>query len=139
MVWSKARDLTIRDVVRYYANVEGGVHFGKPKDEGSANLISMAPLLLGHATGQIEILAHIGQVVVNALTPLCDLILTSPTIDRRMHHLNESGFYDGHWTAGYFRDRAEEQNALSLNFGMETPACAEHDAQSAMDPYSYLR
>ena len=98
----EGRDLTIRDVVRYYAHVEGGVHFGKPKDEGSATLISMAPLLLGHTTGQIEILAHIGQIVVTALTPLCDSILTSPTIDRRMHHLNEAGFYDGHWTADHF-------------------------------------
>jgi hypothetical protein len=99
----EGQDLTIRDVVRYYANVEGGVHFGKPKEAEQATFSSMAPLLLGHTTGQIEILAHIGQVVVNALTPLCDSILTSPTIDRRLHHLNEAGFYDGHWTADHFR------------------------------------
>lgn len=99
----EGQGLTIRDVVRYYANFEGGVHFGKPKDAEQATLSSMAPLLLGHTTGQIEILAHIGQIVVNALTPLCDSILTSPTIDRRLHHLNEAGFYDGHWTADHFR------------------------------------
>ena len=96
-------DLTVRDVVRYYANVEGGVHFGRPKDDGQATLNTMAPLVLGHSTGQIEILAHIGQVVLNALTPLCESILASPTIDRRMHLLDARGFYENHWTAEYAR------------------------------------
>lgn len=97
------RDLTVRDVVRYYAHVEGGVHFGVPKEPAERTFSSMAPLLLGHTTGQIEILAYIAQIVVNALTPLCDSIRTSPTIDRRLHHLNEAGLYDGHWTADRFR------------------------------------
>jgi hypothetical protein len=98
-------ELTVRDVVRYYAHVEGGVHFGEPKDLVQATLRSMAPLLLGHTTGQIEILAHIGLVVVDALTPLCNSILMSPTIDRRMHRINEAGFYGNHWTADHFEQR----------------------------------
>jgi hypothetical protein len=95
-------ELTVRDVVRYYAHIEGGVHFGEPKDLVQATLSSVAPLLLGHTTGQIEILAHIGLVVVDALTPLCNSILMSPTIDRRMHRINEAGFYGNHWTADHF-------------------------------------
>lgn len=93
------RDLLVRDVVRYYAHVEGGVHFGSPKEPGQATLSNMAPLLLGQTTGQIEILAHLGSIVVGALEPLCESILASPTIDSRLHHLNENGWYDGHWTA----------------------------------------
>ena len=90
-------------MVPYYANVECGVHLGKPQEAEQATLSSMAPLLLGHTTGQIEILAHIDQIVVNALTPLCDSILMSLTIDRRLRHLNEADFYDGHWPADKFR------------------------------------
>lgn len=96
-------DLTVRRVVRYYSHVEGGVHFGEPREPGEATLTSMAPLLLGHSKGQIEILAYIGQIVVDALTPLCDSILSSPTIDRRMHRINGAGFYDNHWTTDHFK------------------------------------
>lgn len=93
--------LTIRDVVRYYAHVEGGVHFGVPKHGPEHTLSTMAPILLGHSTGQIEILAHIGAIVVDALTPLCNSILASPTIDTRMHRINESGLYENHWTSEF--------------------------------------
>jgi hypothetical protein len=62
----------------------------------------MAPVLLGNTTGQIEILGHLGQVVVDALTPLCDSILTSPTIIPAMHQLNDAGFYDNHWTTAHY-------------------------------------
>ncbi|WP_311212275.1 MULTISPECIES: hypothetical protein [unclassified Arthrobacter] len=92
-------DLTVRRVVRYYAHVEGGVHFGIPKEDGQQTMSSMAPLLLGNTTGQIEILGHLGQVVVEALTPLCDSILTSPTIIPAIHQPTEGGFYDHHWTS----------------------------------------
>jgi hypothetical protein len=97
----EGRPLTVRDVVKYYAHVEGGVHFGVP-DEGAQRVLSeMAPLLLGHSTGQIEVLAHLGAIVVDALTPLCKSILASPLIDTRMHKLNDDGFFDGHWTVDY--------------------------------------
>lgn len=98
----QGRPLTVSEVVKYYANVEGGVHFGVPKDETDHVLSEVAPLLLGHSTGQIEILAHLGTIVVDALTPLCDSILASPLIDTRMHQLNDRGFYDGHWTADHY-------------------------------------
>lgn len=98
----QGRPLTVCEVVKYYANVEGGVHFGVPKDETDRVLSEVAPVLLGHSTGQIEILAHLGTIVVDALTPLCDSILASPLIDPRMHQLNDRGFYDGHWTADHY-------------------------------------
>jgi hypothetical protein len=100
-----AADLTVRQVVRYYANVEGGVHFGIPKEDGQHTINEMAPVLLGNTTGQIEILGHLGQIVVQALTPLCDSILTAPTIISAMHQLNSSGFYDHHWTAEHYAKR----------------------------------
>jgi hypothetical protein len=100
-----AADLTVRQVVRYYAHVEGGVHFGIPKEDGQHTMNEVAPVLLGNTTGQIEILGHLGQVVVQALTPLCDSILTSPTIIPAMHQLNSSKFYDHHWTAEHYSKR----------------------------------
>lgn len=97
----QGRPLTVSEVVKYYANVEGGVHFGVPKDETDHVLSEMAPVLLGRTTGQIEILAHLGAIVVDALTPLCESILAMPLIDTRMHWRNDRGFFDGHWTADH--------------------------------------
>ena len=94
----KGQDLSVKQVIRYYAHAEGGVHFGDPDEDGQEAMSSMAPVLLGHTTGQIEVLGYIGQVVVDALTPLCDSILTSPTIVPQMHRLSSSGSYDDHWT-----------------------------------------
>jgi hypothetical protein len=98
----QGRPLTVLEVVKYYANVEGGVHFGVPKEKVDYVLSEMAPVLLGHSTGQIEILAHLGTIVVDALTPLCESILDSPLIDTRMHRRNDRGFYEGHWTADHY-------------------------------------
>lgn len=98
----QGRLLTVRDVVKYYANVEGGVHFGMPEEDTQRVLSQMAPLLLGRSTGQIEILAHLGTIVVEALTPLRESILAWPLIDTRMHRRNDRGFFDGHWTADYY-------------------------------------
>ena len=75
-------DLTVRSIIRYYAHVEGGVHFGSPREPGEPTLGSMAPLLLGQSTGQVQILAHLGQIVVNALDPIRGSILERPTINR---------------------------------------------------------
>ncbi|SDL15925.1 hypothetical protein [Arthrobacter sp. ok362] len=97
----QGRSLTVSEVVKYYANVEGGVHFGLPKEKADHVLSEMAPVLLGRTTGQIEILAHLGAIVVDALTPLCESILASPVIDARMHRRNDRGFFDGHWTADH--------------------------------------
>lgn len=105
-------DLTVRQVVRYYANVEGGVHFGVPKEEGQETMKTMAPVLLGNTTGQIEILGHLGQIVVRALTPLCDSILASPTIIPAMHRLNGYGSYDHHWTTEYYARHRPERRHL---------------------------
>jgi len=98
-------DLTVRDVVRYYAHVEGGVHFGEPREAVQTTLSGLAPLFLGQTSSHIEILAQLGVVVANALTPLCNSILESPTIDRRLHRLNGAGFYENHWTADHFGNR----------------------------------
>lgn len=101
----EGQDLSVKQVIRYYAHVEGGVHFSDPDEDGQEAMSSMAPVLLGHTTGQIEILGYLGQVVVDALTPLCDSILTSPTIVPEMHRLNRSGFYDHHWTTEHHARR----------------------------------
>ncbi|MGQ7313351.1 hypothetical protein ACUOFU_16720 [Microbacterium arabinogalactanolyticum] len=107
----EGRELSTRQVIRYYAHVEGGVHFGDPREDGQEAMSSMVPVLLGNTPGQIEILGYLGQIVVDALTPLRDSILTSPTIVPAMHRLNSSGSYDHHWTAEYYassREKARE-------------------------------
>lgn len=93
--------LTVRSVIHYYAHVEGGVHFGATKKAGEPTLHRAARMLLGQTTGQIEILAHIGQVVVEALDPLRRSILAEPTVHRLWHVKDERGFYTGHWTTEY--------------------------------------
>lgn len=98
----QGRPLTDLQVVKYYANVEGGVHFGVPRKETDHVLGEMAPVLLGHSIEQIEILAHLGTIVVDALTPLRESVLASPLIDTRMYRRNDQGFYDGHWTADHY-------------------------------------
>lgn len=105
----QGRPLTVREVVKYYANVEGGVHFGVPKEDAQRVLSQVAPLLLGRSTGQIEILAYLGTIVVDALTPLCESILASPLIDTRMHRRNGRGFFDGHWTADHYEESSQGQ------------------------------
>lgn len=68
---TQGEHLTFRSLVRYYSHVEGGVHFGTARDVVEPTLSNMAPMLLGHSTGQIQTLAHLGRIVVDALDPLC--------------------------------------------------------------------
>lgn len=103
----QGRPLIVREVVKYYANVEGGVHFGVPKEKADHVLSEIAPVLLGRSTGQIEILAHLGAIVVDALTPLCESILASPLIESRIHRHNDRGFYDGHWTGDHYEKSSQ--------------------------------
>ena len=70
--------LTVREAVKCYANVEGGVHFGVTQDRAQGVLIQLALSLIGRSTGQIEVLAYLSAVVVDALTPVCESILASP-------------------------------------------------------------
>lgn len=105
----RGRPLTVREVVKYYANVEGGVHFGVPREDAQSGLSEMAPMLLGRSTGHIEILAHLGAIVVDALTPLCESILAAPLVDTRMHQLNDRGVFDGHWTADHYAETDQER------------------------------
>ncbi|MHC6220501.1 hypothetical protein [Arthrobacter sp. MMS24-S77] len=103
-------DLTVKSVIRYYAHVEGGVHFGKPKEPGEPTLSSMSPMLLGHSTGQIQILAHLGQIVVDALEPVRRSIIDRPTIHKLWHPKNEQGRYLNHWTTEYLERATEDQH-----------------------------
>lgn len=105
----QGQPLTVREVVKYYANVEGGVHFGVPDEDVQRVLNQMASLLLGHSNGQIETLAHIGTIVVDALTPLCESILASPMIDTRRHRINDRGFFDDHWTTDHYEKFSRSQ------------------------------
>ncbi|MGO4383405.1 hypothetical protein [Specibacter sp. RAF43] len=114
---AQGRPLTVREVVKYYANVEGGVHFGVPKENAQSVLSQMAPMLPGRSTGHIEILAYLGAIVVDALTPLCESILASPLIDTRMHQLNDRGFFDGHWTADHYAPLREDRSRAIDNVG----------------------
>lgn len=59
----------------------------------------MAPVLLENTTGPIEILAHLGRIVADALELLRKSILSEPMIISAMHRKNPAGFYDLRWTA----------------------------------------
>ncbi|WP_146077410.1 hypothetical protein [Rathayibacter rathayi] len=89
-------DLTVKHVIRYYVHVEGGVHFGVAGDPVEAKLARMAPLLVGHSNGQIEILARLGRVTAQALAPLQDHIFTHPTVNRGLHRPTEDGLRTTH-------------------------------------------
>ncbi|WP_420180836.1 hypothetical protein [Paenarthrobacter sp. TA1.8] len=79
---AEGKDLKVNSVIRYYSHVEGGVHFGVPKEPGEPTLSTMSPMLLGHSTGQLQILGHLGQIVADALEPLHRSILSQPTIHK---------------------------------------------------------
>ena len=100
-------ELTVRSVIRYYAHVEGGVHFGKPAEPGESTLSGMAPLLLGHSTGQIQILGSLGQIAVDAMEPLRQSILSEPTIHSLWHRKDDRGRFMNHWTTEYLGRQPE--------------------------------
>ncbi len=102
---AQGEHLTFRSVVRYYAHVEGGVHFGTVKEAGESTLSSMAPILLGHSTGQIQTLAHLGQIAAEALEPMRRSILTQPTVHRLLHLKDDRGLFMNHWTTDYFESQ----------------------------------
>lgn len=94
-------DLTVRDVVLYYANVEGGVHHGHPREgnQGQQTLSRLAPLLLGQTNSHVETLAYLAQVVVMGLTPLRESVLRAPLVVRGLRRPNHAGgYFEGHWT-----------------------------------------
>ncbi|MBP1325482.1 hypothetical protein JOF28_000714 [Leucobacter exalbidus] len=100
---AEGNDLSVKSVIRYYAHVEGGVHFGKPAEPGESTLNGMAPLLLGHSTGQIQILGSLGQIAVDAMEPLRQSILSEPTIHGLWHRKDDHGRFMNHWTTEYLQ------------------------------------
>jgi hypothetical protein len=98
---AEGNDLTVKSLIRYYSHVEGGVHFGIPKDPGEPTLSTMSPMLLGHSTGQVQILGHLGQIVADALEPLRRSILSQPTIHKLWHSKDDRGLFLNHWTTEY--------------------------------------
>jgi hypothetical protein len=64
------RDLTVREIIRHYANVEGGVHLGKPEIL-EADLLQLAgPRSPIFQPMPFLVLAQIAHVVVDACGPL---------------------------------------------------------------------
>lgn len=102
---AQGEHLTFRGVVRYYAHVEGGVHFGTAKDPGERTLSSMAPILLGHSTAQIQTLAHLGQIAADALEPMRRSILSQPTVHTLLHRNDDRGLFMNHWTTEYLESQ----------------------------------
>lgn len=99
---AEGTELTPRGVIPCYTHVEGGVHFGASKDPGESTLSRMSPTLLGHSTGQVQVLAHLGRIVAEALEPLRSAILSEPTIHRPLHLKNDRDLFLNHWTTDYF-------------------------------------
>lgn len=104
-------ELTVKSVIRYYSHIEGGVHFGAPKEAGESTISSMSPILLGHSTGQIQILAHLGRIAADALEPLRSSILATPSIHSNWHIKDERGLYMNHWTTEYVERLSQRPTA----------------------------
>lgn len=63
--------ITIADVVKYLAHVEGGVHAGEPASEVDSNLARMAAAVrVGGLTAPVRVMRSIGRITRDALVPL---------------------------------------------------------------------
>lgn len=67
------RVYTVRDVVKYFANVRGGVHLGKP-DSPFEDLMLLVDSTITTGVWPMPwmILAYIGETTANALRPIAD-------------------------------------------------------------------
>lgn len=69
----------VGQMIRHYSLVEGGVHFGHPRDAQSERLAAMIPMVEPAADRWFAALAYVGRATMDALTPLRDEIRAHPT------------------------------------------------------------
>jgi hypothetical protein len=65
------KEYSIRDIVTYEANVDGGVHLGSPKEQAHKEIIDInKSILIGGYSPLLRQLKSIGRVVLKGLKPL---------------------------------------------------------------------
>ena len=67
----RGSEITVKDLIRYVANIAGGVHVGRPKStaEAAAQTLAEEMKVGGHPAGSRTLLA-VGRVVTKGLDPL---------------------------------------------------------------------
>lgn len=92
---------TVRDVVGYFANVEGGVHFGPPKEKYrntlSDVLRAVTPSMFSLGNQWVESLAHLGAIALGGLAELEASIRASATDNATVKLTGEAGPIRTHW------------------------------------------
>ena len=67
------KEYSVRDVVAYEANVDGGVHLGSPEEQAHKEIIDInKSILIGGYSPLLRQLKSIGRVVLKGLKPLRD-------------------------------------------------------------------
>jgi hypothetical protein len=65
------QDVTVKDLIRSLANVEGGVHLGEPRNDAEAAASAIARMMrLGQYPAGVRTLMAVGRVVTKGLEPL---------------------------------------------------------------------
>jgi len=107
---AQGNDVTVRDAIRYFANVEGGVHFGKAKTSIDEVLLTHTPSMFALGNQWIDVLGHIGAVVAGGLRPLEESIMATPTKNAARVLKDETGQLNSlHWTDTYKKVRIQPE------------------------------
>ncbi|PZF12100.1 hypothetical protein DEJ25_09745 [Curtobacterium sp. MCPF17_011] len=70
--------LTVREIVKHYSNIEGGVHLGLPERDFSDVLLAIFPPLYDQVPDPVRILIPLAQVAAEGLRELRDDIVAAP-------------------------------------------------------------
>lgn len=78
VMWFQGSWIRVRDVIDHLANVEGGVHRGKPRYERQRVLRAAAEFFShGGLPGAVNQVRSIGRIAVRGLNPLRDAVIAS--------------------------------------------------------------
>lgn len=67
---ANGKEYTIRELIKFEANVMGGVHAGQVKTDQEKALASIAGLYMGNARATLRQLLAVSRVILTALSPL---------------------------------------------------------------------
>lgn len=70
--------LSVLDVIKHYAHVEGGVHLGAPDGEFNQRLIDLFPPLYGRVRDPVQVMVPIARATLIGVQQLRDDVLTTP-------------------------------------------------------------
>jgi hypothetical protein len=67
---ANGKEFNIRELIKFEANVMGGIHAGKAKTDQEKALASLAGLYMGNTRASLRQLLAISRVILSALSPL---------------------------------------------------------------------